>query len=524
MSEDSEGFSLEKAIREYDEGLVILKRCGKRRQLESEVAFNAVLKVLMAKDVIAKLNGEQPTSSQIFLDLHRLDTRFDASRKYIKQASRTPYARKLIKNIKIYEKSKWWRALHTNVWKLPFRFLFNDCDLFFKLLTAIILAGAISILINIAPLFFAAGVTPEGAMGVIIPSALTFILGKDTIGQITNGYGILENILRKSPFPIHPVLHQECALLISLLFFSVMIWTYNHLDSFSDCYYNRAMQQSRDSNLPNSLPKSKASEPLCRAVFLASGTGDKNAKSSKEPIELVLSAFEVVFSKVLHISSSAPASQPENDLIRAVKLNPDKASAHLELGWTYELRQDLKNAELHYALASQNGSLLGGSRLAALYLINDDIKSVNKAAVILMQSSNQILKKYGPDGIEEFLEQRSWNTMNAWANLKLGRLNDSAPYIKDAINLYWKIVDNSDIENDSTSAFCAYAELLERSKTIKDKTMLSRSWLTHDSNQRGNVDKKLAWTKCTEASLNKELDDYVWQTRVNKRLPEENKY
>jgi tetratricopeptide (TPR) repeat protein len=214
--------------------------------------------------------------------------------------------------------------------------IINKFDWCWKFLTIVCLIASLCLLIHALPRFWAAGITPEGVAGIILPSALTFVLGKDTFEQITNGYGILEKSIKRMPFPVAPVLRQELAFLISIFFlFGTLSF---HARSLSA---TPGVKNGEDKPLK---------ELLCKATFLLSGTE----------------------------TSDYSISKAEDDLKRTISIKPDHPNAHLHLGWLYELRQDLKGAETEYSLSMQNGSLNARNRLAGLYLISDIDKLSDK--------------------------------------------------------------------------------------------------------------------------------------------------
>jgi hypothetical protein len=572
MSEDSQGLSLEKAIREYDEGLVIIKRCAKRRQLESDVAFNAVLKVLMAKDVIAKQKDNQLTSSQVFLHLHQLDARFDASSQYIRQAARTPYAQKILKSIQIHEKLEWWRLLHRSRQKLILRASFRVWDCIFKWLTIILLAISFCILANILPRFWVVGITPEGVIGIIIPSVITLFSGKSIFIQTTNGYSLLDKWLGKIPLLDFKIIKPLVIVLISLVLCWYTVQWNKNLKEFSVCYFNRSLRGIPGISGTNYDKKNYESQVLCRVTFILSGTYpalvDKQTHiilpGKSGTVENVLGFFEKWISKIFYndVYSESP-TQSENDLKRAVAINPDYHEAHFYLGWLYELRQDLKNAETEYNIAIQNESLLARVRVARIYMMDGDKKTTSKSKLILIQGLNKARAAKGEDDeikilkrkiksikkkynnltefekdkeyiellqkifqyVERVRDRRIYYTRLAEVSLIQKTWNDSKRYLQQAFQEHWRIIDTASYipenmrDRNNTAIACIYGEYLGETKQKPYK-----SWLDGpmqdviDGNPRGFKTMTDVWRKCDGDADISDPDDEIWKTKYEKKF------
>jgi hypothetical protein len=543
------------AMEKYRTGLAYIRKCEEIDQLDSEQAFNAVLQVLMAKDVIFKIQEDQHLSSQTFINLHLLDIEFNDLKESISKASKTEYAKTLLRHILIHNKPKWWKCLYKNKFQALTGFLINDLDWVWKFFSTIFLIASTCIILNIAPRFWAGGVTPEGIIGIVVPSVLTFVLSKDIFEQITNGYGVIERILKKFPRLIPSSLHQELTFIISLIIFIAMIQWHGNLNRFSACYYNRALYGMKE--VASEITVQNDPDLLCRASFLLSGTAERKSVNKNDFLDNVILFAEEWIPKILHSEYTKSISQSENDLKRAIAINPDNYLAHFYLGWLYELRQDLKNAEIEYILAMQNNSLAARARLAKIYMDRPDKNSTMKAATILTQgkltlslsleeeneiknihsdidprSNNGGIKKPPVNKNNRLLEIidknqdiRIYHTRVAEVRLEQKRLKDVRNEIKLALLAHWRVIHlrskPGEKGEDNTPIFCIYGEYL---KKTGEKPIAS--WLdgSYEDIDKGSNDSEKnmndVWKKCKASASPRDPDDDPWLTKSAVNLPE----
>jgi hypothetical protein len=589
---DQYEITFNQALDDYRKGLELFNEYKNQDKLNSDEAFQSVLQILMARDIIEKLNPSRIFLADTFTDLYELEQDFEKLKKYFYWSVRGEKKREIVRAVHIDEPPIWWKSIYwvnpiyilskkypkifqplktiknffarilnaikialSNIsWLkklkklyIPLELLsfivFEKFDWLWKLVTVIVTSIALAILINITPKFWASGITPENIIGIIFPSLITILIGKDTLGQITNGYGVIEKNLKRFSI-IPPLLRQEFALLSSILFLVFMIFCFNNLNNFSDCYYQRAI-----SRMPGEVFEStKPTEPLCKALFFISGTGNAESKKS--------------------------ASQAENDFRRATALNPDHERAYLYLGWLYELRQDIKNAEAAYSLAMQNNSLLARVRLASLHipisknetgsnnLVKNDSSdqkissqggssqtSLNRAATILMakwrdayniyrsmpEKGNAIKSENGKNvartlaisTLNELQNARSYFVTLAHVRLDQSRYKDSSDSIIYALEIHNKILEISQEISPkdrklfkSTPALCIYGEYLRLNpdKEVQEKLLPPlQDYKKRFPEPSDRLDK--VWQTCVEYTDKADPDDDLWLTRTFPYLP-----
>ncbi len=129
----------------------------------------------------------------------------------------------------------------------------------------------------------------------------------------------------------------------------------------------------------------------------------------------------------------------QSDYSRAIKLRPDYAEAHYNLGLLYEDLHDLDLARTEYRIAMQGGLDAAYNNLARLYVLDGDYA----AAVSLLLS--------GLDLAEEDQVRYDMLKNLGWARLGQARYDEAEYHLRSAI----------DLAKDEAPAHCLLAQVLE---------------------------------------------------------------
>jgi tetratricopeptide (TPR) repeat protein len=165
-----------------------------------------------------------------------------------------------------------------------------------------------------------------------------------------------------------------------------------------------------------------------------------------------------------------------SDYQRALKLNPDYAEAHYNLGLLYEDLQDLDQAKIAYQLAARSGLDAAYNNLARLYIRE---KKYTEAVPLLLAGQDQaqdnevrydLLKNLG------------------WARLGQGRYAEAGQLLQEAIAL----------TNERAPAHCLLAQVLEAQTQINEA--------------------RTEWEQCLAFASSRQPDEDAWIGMARERL------
>lgn len=317
----------------------------------------------------------------------------------------------------------------------------------------------------------------------------------------------LDKFLEKSKVP--DFLRQEVTLIMAFLPFSVMLGLTITSPQIANCYYRSGCEntvehcnQSRDEK-----PKDKSDE----------SKGD----------------------------SSLRQLTAASDFQRAIAFNPDHTQAHFELGWLYELRQDLDKAKDEYKAAMQTGSLLARTRLASIYLRENKAESTNAAVSILfgglgekkdleakLTGQQSTSRKEKIIAIESI---KSWHTNLAWARVQQGRSLEAEKEAEKAIELIEPVV-NASLPGDPPVghvAYCVRAELRDKQaaslneqvKRLGKQNKLTDKQKKINEAKRKEAKKKIDesteyWGYCCDETNPTDPDEDDWHGKACRRVRE----
>jgi tetratricopeptide (TPR) repeat protein len=548
--------SLDDAIDRYKQKLDVLEKAR-----TSHPSPQMILEVLLARDEVEVLKAEQPRSVKVFLELPDLDTKLKHYLKHhcafiisvahqgkwhhqILQSQTNKWWWKLIysPNPWVYLQARWMQSMSRRrsirkrssgyfkyFFKYFFKYLFRRgrarrlrhslkrccrllkalwnrliapfrvtfvwiCDRFdplWKVVTVCLIIASLSLAASIAPRFFEGGPSAEGALAIIAPSVISLIVGKEMLEQLTNGQGRVEKILERVQF-IPRWLRQEVALILSVLMFLGLCLVEEKRPTFASCYYDRGFQAV---NQVYGIVQEPAKEPDkqfdCKSVLWLS----QSQENEEQPSTMLSSA--------------------EADFERAIALNPNYAEAHFQLGWLYELRQDIELARTKYKLAIQNGSLLARVRLARLYL--QDEKQASKkqsaeiAAAILMQGWDdvELLANEDQESLEKKRNRQSWRATLAWAHLNRSRYEDAQDFIDKVIEAYKELPLPP--EKNSGFIWCIKAEWMQQINKVRKPPMWTQEEILSE------------WNKCNDKANPRDSDEDFWLTKAAQYLNSLNK-
>ena len=363
----------------------------------------------------------------------------------------------------------------------------NEWDGICKILTNAFVVATLVCTVNLLPRLLAGGPRLQDGLLAVVPAGLSLLFSKESLEKVSPVREDLRALLELLKIP--KICHDEALLCSSFLFFLFMLfWNLRACDIAND-RYNDAKKQI-----------------------------EKN------------------------LSSATKLAEAESNLKVAIALNPGHAEAHAELGWLYELRQDLSPAMSEYKLAMQSGSDIARIRLARLYLLDalgkdgqdvkkDDqspakassekaekqstqngldaevmLKRPDIAASILMQDYKR-LQDLPDDTLDRQLLKRSFYVALSWARMEQGRYTEATQVMYWAFEQHNKIkVESSknhkepeaDDNIPSTIIYCINAELLDR----QNKHSIAEG----------------EWIKCRNSIGSIDIDEDQWLGRAYKRL------
>jgi tetratricopeptide (TPR) repeat protein len=171
----------------------------------------------------------------------------------------------------------------------------------------------------------------------------------------------------------------------------------------------------------------------------------------------------------------------QNNYEIALKLNPNYAEAHFNLGRLYEDLEDSERARSEYELAIKGNYDKAYNNLARLYIIDKNNPKYD-VAVQLLQKGLQVAKD---DGVKYNLKKNL-----GWARFEQKRYLEAKAALQEAISL----------GSERAAAYCLLAQVLEAQRETKDA-------INHQ------------WENCLAyASSGKSAEEDKWIDEARKRL------
>jgi len=172
-------------------------------------------------------------------------------------------------------------------------------------------------------------------------------------------------------------------------------------------------------------------------------------------------------------------SSAQFDYTRALKLNPDYAEAHYNLGLLYEDLQDFDAAKAEYQIAVQGGLDAAYNNLARLYILSENYS----AAIPLLLN--------GIDLAQDDTVRYDMLKNLGWARLGQARYTEAETHLRDAIA----------IADDPAPAHCLLAQVLEA-----------------EGNRTGPLTE---WENCLKYADGRNSDEDTWIGIARQRLEAE---
>jgi tetratricopeptide (TPR) repeat protein len=185
-------------------------------------------------------------------------------------------------------------------------------------------------------------------------------------------------------------------------------------------------------------------------------------------------------------------SSARSNYERALKLNPDYAKAHFNLGVLYEELQDFAKARTQYQLALQSGGDKEGSAGAYNNLARLYVRDGNYGAAVSLLRGLQ-LRLRGKGDVQLLY---SLNKNLGWARLQQDRLAEAEAWLQTAIEL--GETHKAQIPNfRSAAAHCLLAQVLDKKQMLDKKG---------DTKQRALAE----WQNCLDSyGLLPEEDEWI---------------
>ena len=157
----------------------------------------------------------------------------------------------------------------------------------------------------------------------------------------------------------------------------------------------------------------------------------------------------------------------------ALRLNPDSAAAHDNIGRIYDDQQDYELAKQHYISASQAGSILAHSKLARLYILEGGEDNYEQAVFLLFKGLS-LMQSQNVD------KRTKYNLLKnlGWVRFHQERYGVAEKHLQIAIRLI----------PEKAPAYCIYAQTLEYIDGTKDALFYWQQCLNHASSCRRDED------------------------------------
>jgi tetratricopeptide (TPR) repeat protein len=182
----------------------------------------------------------------------------------------------------------------------------------------------------------------------------------------------------------------------------------------------------------------------------------------------------------------------QNNYEIALKLNPNYAEAHFNLGRLYEDLEDSERARSEYELAIKGNYDKAYNNLARLYIIDKNNPKYD-VAVQLLQKGLQVAKD---DGVKYNL-----NKNLGWARFEQKRYSEAKAALQEAISL----------GSERAAAYCLLAKVLHADALAKGL----------DADVQGETKDAInyQWENCLKyASSGKSSEEDKWIDEARKRL------
>lgn len=186
----------------------------------------------------------------------------------------------------------------------------------------------------------------------------------------------------------------------------------------------------------------------------------------------------------------------EQEFKTAISLNSDNTEAHYNLGNLYEEWLQIKKAKEEYKIAIGGDSPQAYNNLGRLYIKD---KKYPEAAALLNKGFSLINQ---PDFDKPELKYSLLKNLG-WVRLKQGRYEEAFVYLNEAIVIS-KNPDNSDYIPNPGAANCLMAQVLEKQKVSREKTLSQ-------------------WQKCVDSSSVTNPDEDKWLHIARQKLGKGNK-
>jgi tetratricopeptide (TPR) repeat protein len=325
---------------------------------------------------------KRPVPSTLLNEISELDQKL---KKYSVQLAKSRHLeawREICKK----QSAGWWWACQPPI------HILDRFDWLWKFLTVCFIIASLSFAVDLATRFWKGGADIWGALAVIGPSLLTFLLGKESLDQAIQSRKSIDDTLRNMKFP--QPLRQEAICLLAFCVLSFTILAHGKRVEMARCFY-----ENGESFLPEAqkLTLEEVDRGFC-PFFL--GQFDLVGRNIVCGISKTLN---IDLPKALKIDSPIKdTSKSSEDLVsnttaeiefqRATSLDPDHANAHFQLGYRHEIKRDIEKARDEYKTAIQNGSLIASVRLANLYILEQKTESINSAILILSNKWEDVNK------------------------------------------------------------------------------------------------------------------------------------
>ncbi len=388
----------------------------------ADASCEQILKVLVARDAVrTALNAEEKeVIKECLMTLFELDSRLKKQEEVITQGVNLADWRTSLNP----PPDAWW-------WYFPPPIhQWDRYDWLWSTLAITCTTASFSLLADIAPRFWAGGPSTVGAFAVIGPSVLSLLAGGGALTQA--GRTAVEKLLGACKIPKH--FWQEVSCGASVLVLLGLVGFRFSLPQIAVWYNERGEK----------FHYVKENEAL-----------------------------------TLHKLASA-----EQYYQRAIKLDPNYATAYFNLGRLYGTRQELDKARVQYKVAMQLGSLDAMNNLARLYILD---KKYSTAVELLYQGIDSLAGSK-PSQQGYYL----WKNLG-WARLGQKRYGEAQEALYKAIEL------KNQVKFVPAAPNCLMAQALEG---LGDQKAALGEWKTCAQYASQSIPEEDAWLDMAQKRLN----------------------